>query len=152
MTRDDDRAGAIEADLRGPGGMLDYHDLTALLRLDQPVAVLMVSVLHLLGDADDPWSIVASLQDRLAAGSLMVISHLTGENQPEDMATLQQLMQDAGLAITARTRGEVERLLTGFELVDPGLVRAPHWRPGSDQDDPHAAAPSRVLAALGRKP
>jgi hypothetical protein len=38
------------------------------------------------------------------------------------------------------------------ELVDPGLVRAPHWRPGSDQDDPHAAAPSRVLAALGRKP
>ncbi len=152
MVKGNDRAGAIQADLRHPSHLLHHPDLTAVLRLDQPVAVLLVSVLHLLGDAEDPWSIVASLRDRLAAGSLLVISHLTGENRPADMAMLERVTHGAGLPITVRTRGDIERLVDGFELVDPGLVWAPHWRPNPNDIDHPAPAPSNVLVAVGRKP
>ncbi len=67
VLKGDQRAAAIQADLRHPGRILNHPAVTALLNFEQPVAVLLVSVLHHLDDHDDPWAITAQLRDRLTA-------------------------------------------------------------------------------------
>jgi SAM-dependent methyltransferase len=147
--RGNDRAMVVEADLRRPGHLLNHPEVTGLLNLDQPIAVLLVSMLHLVADADDPWAIVAQLRDRLAPGSHLVVSHATADRGAADMATLRRLTQRDGLRMTTRTRRQVHRLFAGLSLVDPGLVWAPAWRPDPGEDDHGQAGTSRVLAGVG---
>jgi len=149
--RGNHRAGALEADLRRPDHLLNHPEVTALLNLDEPVAVLLVSVLHQVADAEDPWAIVAHLRDRLAPGSHVVISHVTAGGADGDMATLRQLIHRDGLTLTPRTHEQVHRMFDGMSLLDPGLVRAPAWRPDPDEDDDQASGP-RVLAGVGVVP
>ncbi len=153
LWRDNDRVGVLQADLRWPDHVLDHHDLTALLNLDEPVAVLLVSVLHLVPDEDDPWAVVARLGDRLAPGSHLVISHTTSDCPGGDVPVRRELIRRAGLPETVRTSHQIRRLFTGFDLVEPGLVHAPRWRP--DRDDEGGAEQrhrSRVLAGVAVKP
>jgi SAM-dependent methyltransferase len=147
--RGNDRAAVVEADLRRPGHLLNHPEVTGRLNLDQPIAVLLVSVLHLVADADDPWAIVAQLRDRLAPGSHLVISHAAADRDAADMATLRRLTEREGLSATMRTREQVHRLFAGLSLVEPGLVWAPAWRPDPGEDDHGQAGTSRVLAGVG---
>jgi len=150
--RHNDRAAVIEADLRRPGHLLNHHEVNLPLNLDEPIAVLLVSVLHLVADVDDPWAIVALLRDRLAPGSHVVISHVTADGAEGHMATLRRLTQRDGLTVTPRSREQVHRLFDGIDLVEPGLVWAPAWRPDPDEKDDDQAGNSRVLAGVGAIP
>lgn len=148
----DPRTVAVRADLRQPATVLDRPDVAGLLDLDEPVAVLLVSVLHFVPDSDHPAEVVAGYADQLAAGSHLVISHLTHEANPEYHATGQRLSRPTGMPATTRTRDEVARLFTGFDLIAPGLVWAPLWRP--DPGDAVTEHPERsgILTGVGRKP
>jgi SAM-dependent methyltransferase len=129
-----DRATVIQEDLRRPDAILAHPDVRAMLDLTQPLGVLLVAVLHALPDADDPFGIVARLRDVMVPGSYLVVSHATYEAQPDEVGQLGQLMKQTTTPITYRNRAQVERFFAGLDLIDPGLVWAPQWRPDSPDD------------------
>lgn len=147
----DGRTAVVQADLREPETILEDPAVRTTLDLDRPVAVLMVAVLHFVGDADDPFGAVARIRDRLAPGSHLVLSHASDEGRPDAAASHRELYSRTPTPMTMRSREQIARFLDGFDLVDPGLVWLPLWRP----DDPGAAArqPERMtgFAGVGRR-
>lgn len=128
-------AAVIQADLREPAKILADPGTKRMLDLSQPVALLLVAVLHFLPDADEPYRIVASLRDALAPGSYLVVSHGCRDAQPDAMAATETVYRSKVAARgRARTREEIARFFDGFTLVDPGLVWMTQWRP-DDPDD-----------------
>jgi SAM-dependent methyltransferase len=146
-----DRVGVLREDLRRPEQIIDHPDVRALLDFDRPIAILLVAMLHLVPDEDDPAGLIARLRDAVAPGSYLVISHGTAESRPGALAEGVQLLQRVNVGTTLRTRAEVERLFTGFELVDPGLVWIPQWRPDDPADVGDHPERSIMLAGVGRK-
>ncbi|MHC3472098.1 SAM-dependent methyltransferase [Streptomyces sp. 7R007] len=119
----------VLADLRDPQSILGHPDIARLIDFDEPVAVLLVAILHFVRDAERPAEIVAALRDALRPGSYLVLSHATGDFAERDQA--QAVYDNASATMNLRTRAEVERFFDGFDLVDPGLVQVPFWRPES---------------------
>src|SRR6266508_2636932 len=149
-----DRANAIQADARHPETILAHRRVRELLDFDQPVAVMLVAVLHLVDDDEDPAGIVAALTDLVLPGSYVAISHLTGESRPQDMKKAEDLIGRTATPLTVRTRAEIANMFGDLELVDPGLVWVPQWHPDSPDDlDIFEGRPERsgVLGGVGRK-
>ncbi|MBT2369908.1 SAM-dependent methyltransferase [Streptomyces sp. ISL-10] len=149
----DERSAVVCADLRKPRQILDSHEVTDLLDLEQPVALLLVAVLHFLPDEDDPYAAVAELRDALAPGSLLVLTHASYEGipVPEDVAGgAVGVYEDIRNPLIMRTRDQIAAFFEGFEMVEPGLVAMPHWRPDApvDQEDPYAFS---GFSGVGRK-
>jgi SAM-dependent methyltransferase len=146
----DEHAAAIEADLRRPGEILAHPDLQNMLDLSQPVALLLVAVLHFFPDDDDPAALVAGLRDALAPGSYVVISHGTTDAQPGHVADAMGHYARTTAPFQPRSHPEILRFFDGFDLAEPGLVRAPLWRPDDPRDtgNPERAA---AYAGAGRK-
>ncbi|HKT01243.1 MAG TPA: SAM-dependent methyltransferase [Rugosimonospora sp.] len=142
---------AIEEDLRDPERILDHPDLRAVLDLERPVAVLLLAILHAIPDAADPAGAVARLLAPLPAGSYMAVSHATYESLPEIWARLAKLSEQTDRAVTPRSYAQIERFFDGLELVEPGLVWAPLWRPESPDDVGDAPERSSNYAGVGRK-
>ena len=147
----DERTAVVQADLREPDSLFEDPSVQTLLDLNRPVAVLMVAVLHFVPDEDDPAGAVARIGARLAGGSFLVLSHASAEGRPEKAGAHRQLYRRTATPMTMRSRTEIARLFDGFELVEPGLVWLPLWRPdhplGADQQ------PERTTgyAGVGRK-
>jgi hypothetical protein len=138
----------IEADLRDPRKIL--QQAARLLDFTQPVAVMLVAVLHLISDDDNPWQIVNTLMDAVPAGSYLAVSHLANDLYPEQMAELARGFNErAAVKVMLRDHAEVSRFFGGLELVDPGIVQVSSWRPRSDLE---AAAPAILWAGVARKP
>ncbi len=139
----------IGADLRDPEAVLGHPDVAALVDFSQPVGLLMVTVLHFVPDSDDPAAIVGRFARALTPGSFLVISHVTHEAAPGKAAEIQDLYKNTSAAVHTRTNAEIARFFAGFDLVEPGLVYLPAWRP----DGPPPAHPERAwfYAGVGRK-
>ncbi|WP_371534900.1 SAM-dependent methyltransferase [Streptomyces sp. NBC_00466] len=134
------RSGAtsvVLADLRDPRAILDHPDIRRVIDFDEPVAVLLIAILHFLTDAEKPGQVVATLRDALPAGSFLVLSHATSDFA--DRSAAQAVYNNATATLNLRSRAEVERFFDGFELIGPGLAQVPFWRPdapppaGSDE-------------------
>jgi S-adenosyl methyltransferase len=148
----DDQANIIQADMRRPEELLAHPDVRSLVDLTQPVGVLMIAVLHLLVDEEDPAGIVDRFMAAVPVGSYLVISHSTRDARPEaaDVLTAQFSRSKTTAPIVPRSRVEIARFFAGVELVRPGLVYASEWRP--DPDQPAAEEGARwLLAGVGRK-
>jgi SAM-dependent methyltransferase len=144
-------ATALRGDLRDPQTLLANAQLRGFIDFDQPVAVLLIAVLHLLTDADQPGKAVAALRDAVAPGSYLAISHLSSARRPQAAAQLaDHAARQSRVPITFRSQEEITAFFDGWELVDPGVVELPAWRP--DAGDPADAARSLGLAGLGRRP
>ena len=137
----------LDADLRDTGGLLEQA--AQLLDFSRPVAVLLVSVLHMVEDREDPHAIVAMLVDALAPGSFLVLTHVAADLEPEAMAEMaRRVNQHVAKPATPRDHATVRRFFGDLELVPPGLVRVPEWRP----ETPGAAAtPSTQWGGAGQK-
>ena len=105
-----------------------------MLDLSRPTALLLMAVLHFIPDADDPAALVAQLRDALAPGSYVVISHATTDGQAPSVAEAMDRYTQTTAPFQARSRAEVEALFSGLQLIDPGLVRIPLWRPDQPED------------------
>ncbi|MEV0679719.1 SAM-dependent methyltransferase [Actinosynnema sp. NPDC050436] len=145
-------ATALLADLRGPEAVLDAPGTRLLIDLDRPVGVLAVSVLHFVPDRDDPWGVLARYRDRLAPGSFLALSHFTSDRMPREAAAGVGIFGRSAERVTPRSRADVLALLDGFDLVEPGLVCTPEWRPESPEDVPDDPGRANMYAAVGRKP
>ncbi|MEU8567332.1 SAM-dependent methyltransferase [Streptomyces pathocidini] len=146
-------ASIASADLRDPKEILASPEVSRLLDLNEPVALLLVAVLHFIPDEDDPWSAVAELRDALAPGSLLVLTHApteSGAMSTEQGGRVQGVYQQASSRLNLRSHEQVERFFDGFELVEPGVVFMPEWRPDLpvEQEDPAAFT---GFAGVGRK-
>jgi SAM-dependent methyltransferase len=134
---DPDHAIMLHRDIREPETVLGDPDLRGLLDLDQPVAVLMMFLLHLIPDADKPQDVVAAYRDALAPGSFLALSHATDDARPEYMARITAIYERANAPFRPRPRAEIEAFFGDFELEPPGLVNVwPYEQvpPGMDPD------------------
>ena len=148
-----DRVTAIQADLRSPQAILEHPELRRLLDLSQPVALLLlVAVLHFVPGTPSAVSRhVAQLRDALAPGSYVVISHGTTDGQDPHVTTAMERYAQTTAAFWPRSHAEIVPFFDGLDLVAPGLVHLPAWRPDDRQD---AQQPERIAAygGAGRKP
>jgi SAM-dependent methyltransferase len=146
----DPRTAVVAGDVRDPAGILRDAEATGLLDFARPVGLLLVAILHFVPDADDPAALVAAFRDALAPGSYLILSHATMDGYPEqaaaDSASRAGRIYDRSTSqLSMRDPAEVARLLSGFDLVDPGLVHVTHWRPS----EPPRPTFDPFLAAVG---
>jgi SAM-dependent methyltransferase len=143
------RATVIEADLRDPDGVIGHPDVAAMIDFSEPVGLLMITVLHFVPDSDAPASLVGSFAQALAPGSYLAISHATHEAAPGAAAEVQDLYKSTTASAYTRTSAEIMRFFAGFDLVEPGLVYLPLWRP--DGRPPSHPERAWFYAGVGRK-
>lgn len=143
-------ATAVEADIRNVARVLRAPEVSGLIDFSQPVALLMVAVLHFVPDSDDVDSIIAGYRHAVVDGSYLVISHAPADqnDEPENAQQAHTTYRRRVTDFTPRTRAEVAAMFTGFDLVEPGLVHVEQWRPeGGDTPDPVGG-----WVGVGRKP
>ena len=137
----------IEADLRDPRTIL--AEAARTLDFTQPVAIMLIAILHFISDDDHPYEIVNSLMDAVPPGSFLVISHLASDIFPEELAAFaRDFNSRSSEKVTLRNRDEVARFFTGLDLVEPGVVEVSKWHPRSDLE---AAAANAVWCGAARK-
>ena len=141
---------AVNADLRYPLDLVTSPAVRALIDFDEPVAVLLVAVLHFLEDSENPWKIVDCIKDHMAPGSYLALSHVTGDDIPPDAsAQACEIYENASAPGVVRAHEDIDRFFDGLVMLAPGLVNVSAWRP-----DHITRAPRETLfyAGVGRKP
>jgi hypothetical protein len=129
------RTGYVQADLLEPEGILSDPQLTATLDLNLPVAVCLLAVLQYVESEPRALDVVARLMRPLAAGSALVLSTVTGDFAPEEVKRGAIAYRRTGIPSRPRTKGQVEALLSGLDVLEPGVVLVHHWRPeGQDRE------------------
>jgi hypothetical protein len=122
----------LEADVRDPAALLWRLPPTPVLDLREPVALLLVSVLHFLTDADHPELLVKQLMGALAPGSYLVLSHASTEGDAEKAQTAAEHYRHTSAPITLRSPQRITGFFDGLDLLDPGVVPQPWWRPDAE--------------------
>ena len=118
----------IQADLRDPGEILSSPVVRSVLDFSKPIALMLVAVLHFVGDEDKPAELVAALRDALPPGSFLVASHVTAEHNPAGSAAGQRAYRGGGVSMRPRDSDEfAEIAFAGLELVPPGIVLVSEW-------------------------
>ena len=134
------RTAYIQADLKSPLEILSSPVVRSVLDFDEPVALMLVAVLHFLQEEDEAEAALKTLLDALPPGSYLAASHLTLEHDPEGVGGGQRVYHQAGLPLNARDSDEFASLaFSGLELVPPGVVLVSEWRPDSNAPRPSAA-------------
>ncbi len=139
----------LEADLRDPAEIV--QQARQLLDFDQPIAVMLVAVLHHLHDGDDPYQIVAQLRDVVPSGSHLVISHPAKDIQADRVAEVaRRYNAQVPVGQTRRSRDEVARFFGDWQILDPGVTQTVRWRPDPGLERSTASVP--MWAGVARKP
>jgi S-adenosyl methyltransferase len=137
----------IDADLRDTRKILAVASQT--LDFSRPVAVVLMAIMHLIGDGDDPYGTVAKLIGAVPPGSYLAMSHIASDIEPEALGKAKERVSRLALVEqTYRTHAEVMQFFDGLEMVQPGLVRVQEWRPGSEIE---AKSPAALWGGVGRK-
>jgi hypothetical protein len=138
----------LEADLRETGPILAGAAQT--LDFSRPVAIMLLAVMQLLGDKDEPYRVVADLLAAVPSGSYLALSHPTSDVQQDRVTAMVERLNDlVAEKVTTRDREQVARFFAGLEPVDPGLVNVSEWRP--DAATP-AEGPAALWVCVARKP
>jgi len=125
----------IRADVRDPDAVLAEEALAKCIDFDEPVAVLLLGVLHFISLDEDAQGIIARFRQRMAPGSYLAVSLGTSDGaDPEMLAEATQTYAAARMPFTLRSRAQIMDLFDGFSLIEPGLVSLPEWRPDSNTD------------------
>jgi hypothetical protein len=121
----------IKGDLSAPETILADPDLTSLIDFGEPVAFLLLSVLHFIGEEADPAGLIARLHGPFPSGSVVALSHATPDADAR-VADAARVFDRATEQAHVRSRMEVAKLVVGLDLVEPGLVWTPQWRPDAE--------------------
>jgi len=134
----------LEADLRDTSAILQAAAQT--LDFGQPIALMLLIILHLIPDADDPYGIVSTLVQALPVGSYLVLAHPASDIRAAKMAEMTRRVNErmSGPKATMRDRAVITRFFDGLQLLEPGVVQPQHWRP-----DPGSLSPPQVTAWCG---
>lgn len=140
----------VHADLRDWGLVLERAAET--LDFSRPVGLLLVAILHAIGDQDDPHRIVARLMDALPSGSCLAITHWAKDQASEEgegkiVGVTNEMSRQQ---YTPRGQADIARFFDGLEFAEPGLVPLHDWRPGPE--DRSAGSTFLWLGGVARKP
>jgi trans-aconitate methyltransferase len=139
----------LHADLRDPDKIL--AGAADLLDFRQPIGVLLIGVLQLIGDDDDPRRIVARVMQAVPPGSWLALFHPANDILADQMAeVIRQINSNTATPGTLRSRPEILQFFDGLELQPPGLVQVHRWMPGAEVADTDEEIPG--YAGLARKP
>jgi len=142
----------VRGDIRDPDSILAHEALAGCLDFSQPVALLVLSVLHFISHEEDAARIIAKFRQRLAPGSYLAISVGTSDGADPDMlAEATQTYAGARMPFTLRSRAQILDLFDGFDLIEPGLVSLPEWRPEFNTDRTPLKGPTLGAVAQLRK-
>ena len=136
-------------DLLEPDSILADTALRELIDFGQPVALLFLSILHFVADESDPAGIIARLLAPFPAGSYVAISHATPDEVPE-VNNVERVFDEATTPAHVRSRAEIAKLVTGMEIIEPGLAWPPQWRPDPGEEVPANAAESYYCVMVAR--
>ena len=139
----------LDADLRDTKAIL--HAAAETLDFSQPIALMLLIVLHMIPDDDDPYGIVASLVQALPAGSYLVLAHPASDIRTAQQAEMTRRVNErmGGPKATMRDRAAIARFFDGLDLLDPGVVQPQQWRPDPASGDPAPGAADQVTAWCG---
>ena len=138
----------LDADLRDGESILEQASGT--LDFSRPVAIMLIAILHAVGDHDEPYQILARLIDALPSGSYLALSHPASDIDPEKIAeAITRLNQLSRQHFTLRSHEEVLRFFDGLDVLEPGLVRVEEWRPDSELATRYRSA---MWGGVARKP
>ncbi|WP_329055572.1 SAM-dependent methyltransferase [Amycolatopsis sp. NBC_01488] len=143
VLKDNDHAEMVQADAEVPADVLEHPTTEWLLDFDKPVMVIMAAFIHFVPDARNPAGLIAAYRDALAPGSYLALSSGTFEGQGEEVRRAAEMYQKSGTDVVARSKDELRALVDGFEIVPPGIVFTPEWRP----DDPAEVGEHPELAS-----
>ena len=126
----------LDTDLRDPSAILRAAAQT--LDFGQPAALMLLIILHLIPESDDPYGIVATLMDALPAGSYLTLAHPASDIRPAQMADMTSRVNKrmSGPGATMRDHAAVSGFFAGLEVLEPGVVQPQQWRPGPEQEGP----------------
>ncbi|MFC7583892.1 SAM-dependent methyltransferase [Nonomuraea antimicrobica] len=136
----------VPGDVREPERVIAALD--GVVDWSRPVALVLIGVLHFVSDEDDPHRVVAAFRERLAPGSLLVVSHATYEGVGEQtLERIRNANADAPAPLHLRAAEEIRALFDGTEPVEPGVVDVHLWRPDALSGQ---RTDLRVLGGVGR--
>jgi hypothetical protein len=139
-------------DLRQPRSITGDPHVRAMLDFDQPVAVLLIAVLHFVADEDDPAGIVSDLMAQTAPGSCLVISHLTADHYARAEG-VESIYADTTPGLHLRTRAAIESMFCGLPLLPPGeLTYSGDWHPDAGTDPASSPGGSSIWCGIAQKP
>ncbi|MCU7728433.1 SAM-dependent methyltransferase [Actinoplanes sp. KI2] len=148
----DGLAVAVLGDVQRPQSIVDHPEVRRLLDFDRPIGVILAAVLHFVPEHRVADEAVATLIASVVAGSYFVMSHTATESFELFTATEDVYQRRTSTPGTIRTHAEVERLFTGLEVLDPGVVWAQEWRSGAVGERVESPGAGGVWAGVGRKP
>jgi len=153
MLKDDPGATIIEGDVRYPEAILEHPEVSVLLDFERPMSLTMTSLLHFVEDDELAYGATTTLIGALASGSYVTMSHGLLQEHTEELVSEAAESYKSTANTRPRWRDDIIRFFDGLEIVEPGLVRAPQWRPESPDDLMlETAEVSNVLVGVGRKP
>ena len=144
-----DTTSYLDADLRDTEKIL--AEAAALLDFRKPVGVLLIGILQLIPDQDDPHAIVTRLMNAVPSGSWLAVFHPASDILTDQIREVARRVSDnATTATTLRTKAEIVHFFDGLQFLEPGLVQVHRWYPGSPAPDVGDEVPG--YAGLARKP
>ncbi|MEV6877003.1 SAM-dependent methyltransferase [Amycolatopsis sp. NPDC051128] len=144
-----DNAAMVQANAEYADDVLDHPTTEALLDFSEPVMVIMAAFVHFIPDSRDPAGLIGRYRDVLAPGSYLALSSGTWDGQGEETQRSVSLYEKSGTPLTLRSPDELRALVKGFEILPPGVVFTPEWRPDEPLEDPPER--SGGLALVARK-
>lgn len=142
----------VAADLTNVDYVVNHPTTRELLDFSQPMMLILAAMLHFVPPEGAPERIVAGYRKHLAPGSLLAMSHDSGDDQGEELFQVQELYKGTTNPVFFRSRAEFGAFFDGFELVDPGVVWTPQWRPDDPAEVPEHPEKAVLLAGVGRLP
>ncbi|GII85126.1 hypothetical protein Ssi03_31160 [Sphaerisporangium siamense] len=131
LLQDSPQVLVVEGDLRRPDEILADPALRRHLDLGEPVAVLLLAIVHFIRDSEDPAGVIAKIRGALPPGSYMAISHVAVDERPQAAPGVERVYSGASAPFVARMSREIEPFFDGLELVEPGIVNLHQWRSDS---------------------
>ena len=142
-------ASAISGDLRRPADILGHPEVLDLLDFSEPVALLLMAVLHFVPDDEDPGGVIRAFDEVTVSGSYVALSHgIPAEVRAAEQDQVRSLYRRTPTSVHLRTPERVVALLDGWTVVEPGLVPITDWWPDPEDEEPHQP---EVIAVVARK-
>jgi hypothetical protein len=137
----------IDADLRDPDKIL--QEAARTLDFTQPIAIMLMGILGHIADDDEAQSIVKRLLGAVSSGSYLTMND--GTDTSEEVVEAARIWnQSANPTYHLRSPDRIVRFFDGLELLEPGIVSPPRWRPEPSPSGLPAEIDS--FCGVGRKP
>jgi hypothetical protein len=126
---------AVLADARRPAEIVQHPDIRRILDWTQPICVLAIALFHFIPDDLEALKIIQTISSALPNGSYLALTHASADRvESESVVRTEQLYERTGVPFRFRTREQIASLFRGFDLIEPGVVYVPRWRPETGED------------------